>query len=272
MYPALARGHATAYLNKQRPHSEVMTWFDSPRCRAALSEFDRSTRSKKPGRVLKRVAPHLKPVFERATIGIWVRPIKIVMTDALSVAQTNTVLDTDGDSTPLFEERSVFLTNGFLQADAERTESFAMTVANISHHALQRLIERDVTTPKDLPDHVRVILATARNIGLLADVVMPRAETQAFLLPYADGALAAVSMRVRPDPSQPDQTRDVIAVRTWLGPEMLSEEDQRRIKGFDEAMDKMLEDDGQAKDWLRGNALPWRLAPERLKETEANEA
>jgi len=272
MYPALARGHATAYLNARRPHSEVMAWFDSPRCRAALSEFDRSTRSKKPGRVLKRVTPHLKPVFERANIGIWVRPIKMIMTDALSVAQTNAVLDAGRSSAPLFEERSVFLTNGFLQADAERIESYAMTVANISHHALQRLIERDVTTPEDLPDHVRAILATARNIGLLKEIVMPKAQTQAFLLPYAEGALAAVSMRVRPDPAQPDQTRDVIAVRTWLGPEMLSEDDQKRIEGFDEAMDAMLENDQLAKDWLKKNALPWQMAPERLKEVDANEA
>jgi len=84
--------------------------------------------------------------------------------------------------------------------------------------------------------------------------------------------MAAVSMRVRPDPARPDQTRDVIAVRTWLGPEMLSEDDQRRLKGFDEAMDMMLEDDAQAKDWLRKNALPWRLVPERFKEKGAGEA
>lgn len=272
MYPAIARGHATAYLNSRQSHAEVMAWFHSPRSRAALVEFDRSAHSKKPGRVIKRIRPHLRPIFERATIGLWTRPLKLVMTDALSVAQTNTVLDTDGEATPLFEERSVFLTNGFLQADESRTESFAMTVSNISHHALQRLVEREVTSPQDLPAHVRTILAIGRNIGLLSDIALPKSETQAFLLPYAEGALAAVSMRVRPDPAQPESIRDVIAVRTWLAPEMLSDDDKIRMAGFDPAMEDMHKDDRPAKDWLRKNATPWRIAPERFKEVEPSGA
>lgn len=90
-----------------------------------------------------------------------------------------------------------------------------------------------------------------------------------FLIPYGDGALAAVSMHVAPSGNRLDRTRDVVAVRTFLSPEMIKPRMRLRMEGFEEAFALESIRNGVPSEWVKHNAVPWSIAPERqwIRET-----
>lgn len=264
MYPALARGHATAFLNAQTPHDKIEAWFSGPHAARAMTVMSESCHSKKPGRIIKRLSPIIKPISPRPFLGFWTRDQKMVMFNALSVAQENLVLNQQDADLPVYSERSVFVTSGFITADPEGVQSWAITTSNICHHALQRLVERDLATPDTLPRHVSKILSITRNIGMVVKASSRLSGTpHSFVIPYGDGALAAVSMRVAPSGQKSDRTRDVVAVRTFLSPDMINAEVRARMEGFDEVFDLEAVTQGEHTAWVKNNAMPWSFAPER---------
>lgn len=264
MYPALARGHATAFLNAQTPHEKIEAWFTGPHAARAMSVMSESCHSKKPGRIIKRLTPIIKPISPRPFLAFWTRDQKMVMFNALSVAQENLVLNRQEAGLPVYSERSVFVTSGFIHADTEQVQSWSITTSNICHHALQRLVERDLATPDALPRHVSKILSITRNIGM-AVMASPRLSgtPHSFVIPYGDGALIAVSMHVAPSGKKIDRTRDVVAVRTFLSPDMINADMRVRMEGFEEAFEMEAVTQGEHAAWVKHNAMPWSFAPER---------
>lgn len=130
MYPALARSHATAFLNAQTPHEKIEAWFTGPRAARAMSAMSESCYSKKPGRIIKRLTPIIKPISPRPFVAFWTKEQKMVMFNALSVAQDNVVLNRQDAGLPVFSERSVFGTSGFITADTDHVQSWSIITAN----------------------------------------------------------------------------------------------------------------------------------------------
>ena len=80
MYEKLARGYATAYINSLQDYGRLVDWFEDSRMTKALDAFERSSFSKKPGRVLKRLTPHLHPPVRQPKICSWTRRFKAIST------------------------------------------------------------------------------------------------------------------------------------------------------------------------------------------------
>jgi len=260
MYHKLARGYATEFLGKLQTHEDVETWFSGPKCRKAMSSFEASCLSKKPGRCAKRLAPFLKPAFEAPIIGLWHREMKMAFAAAISAAPESQVFDLGGEDEILFRERSAFLNNVFLSDDGEEVSARLLTVSNISHHALSRIVEREMATPEALPGKTRRILEIARNMAMtLPFTDLDEDCAQEFLIPFGGGALPAVTMRVHPGSRERFENRRVISIRTWLGAEMLKPEDHERMGGFDRALDDYGSSDGKSGfvRWMEINARPW---------------
>jgi hypothetical protein len=271
MYHKIARGYATQFVNSLQDHAVTTQWLDGRKRYLTLREMDESSKSKKPGRVIKRLSPHLRPAFSNPMIGLWMKDFKIVMADAVTSARENTVFDLSTTEAPLYQERSVFLTNLILTNDYEDTIARLMTVSNIGHHALTRLLERELATPKNLKRHVLDMLGIARNIALTIEKTsLDPLKPYAFLIPYEDGALPAVTMDVLPDVNDASSRTRVVSIRTFLDKDMLTREHHERMGGLVEAQRAVFSDEMQKPmvRWLEVNARPFSIAAAVREEAE----
>ena len=191
MDPKLARGHASAFVRNLQDHKKVAAWHDSRKGIKAHDVFDRSSRSKKPGRVLKRLRPLLAPVFHNPTIVNWSKHHKQVFATALSRSCENSIFQFPEQATPLYDERAVFLSETTLITDDLNLSYGTQPVASMSLHAMTRLLEREGATPDTLPLTVLLILTVAANLADIAwNLEIGLDEMHSFLIPGTQGPLS----------------------------------------------------------------------------------
>lgn len=259
MYHKIARGHATSLLQRSQSLSAVEAWCRSPRRNAAVMSFAKSSRAKKPGRCMKRVVPHLKPVFHHASIGQWDREMKSLSAYAIGTARESAVLDAREAPDELFRERAVFMTNFSVRVAGGDVHSGLRSVANISHHAIARMVEREVVEPGELRLAVRSALNMAWTVaqGFSCSDLDPDAA-YSFLVPFGNGALPIGTMHARPESREDESGSWVMSVRTCLGAAMIGSEEARRMEGFREAAEGgAREDVDPLVSWVEKNARPW---------------
>ena len=271
MYEKLARGHATAYINDLQDYGRLARWLDGPRLKQASDAFEKSSFSKKPGRVLKRLASHLRPCFQPPVIDYWFRHSKAVTARGLARTAENHVFHLPDDTRPLYSERAVFLTELWLSQDHDRIMAGVITGAAISHHAIARLVEREAVQPEDLPMEIDLVLGYGMGVAerILFYTAIDPTAMQSFMLPFRDGALVAVLMDMDPAWVHKGQKRRrILSVRTWLDQGMLSDFDRERMGGIDGLIKVMMLDReaGRAKfgRWLEGNVRPWSFSDSTL--------
>ncbi len=270
MYGKPARGHATAWLNSLRDHDRIVGWPDGPKGRKALDVFDRSSCSKKPGRVLKRLRPLMRPVFDDPEIPVWTKRETLVVASGLSKVSENRIFHLPQDAEPLYAERAVFLSDAILATDDFEIEFGVSTRASMSHHALARLLERGGASPEDISFEVELALRLAAKLADVARQMGIGPEgMQSFMIPHPRGAFVAVSMDMDPGKTGSGEERQrILSIRTWLDADMLSEEDHERMGSRSSALLAGLYD---LRDrhrlfelWVKGNARPWSFADTTL--------
>ncbi len=232
------------------------------KCRQAMSTFETSCMSKKPGRCVRRLTPILKPVFRSANIGDWRKYNKVLIASAMSTAPEARVFDLKGTEESLFEERAAFLSNLFLVEIDGDVSAKTLTVANIGHHAIARLLERELSTPQSVAADVKKILSIARNLAMTFDMTrLDPTPAYAFLVPYGEGALPVVTMKVCTEGEMNPDRRWVMSVRTYLGPDMLKPEDHERMDGMADALRAIATEASSESitGWMEKNARPWVL-------------
>ena len=98
MYEKLARGHATAYINSLQDYGRFLDWVEGPRSMKVVDVLERSSLSKKPGRVLKRLSPLLRPQFGQMKIEKWTRQVKGITAMGLASSAENRVFRLPADT------------------------------------------------------------------------------------------------------------------------------------------------------------------------------
>jgi len=266
MYEKLARGHATGFINDLQDYGALMDWLDGPRMMKATTAFERSSFSKKPGRVLKRLRPLLHPRFQPPRLCHWTRRFKAVSAKGLAGTVENRVFHLPGDTLPLYSERAVFMAELLFTQDCDKIMTGVVTCASISHHAIARLVEREAVRPADLPVDIFFVLDyCAAFAEKTLQTVIDHTAMVSFLLPFQGGALVAVFMAM--DPAQAHrnrQRRRILSVRTWLDADKLSGHDMERLGGLHHLTEAMMLDYADASAgflrWIEGNARPWSFA------------
>ena len=270
MYEKLARGHATAYINGLQDFGRIVDWIDGPRRTKAMEVFDRSSLSKKPGRVLKRLAPLVRPQFGKMKIKAWTRQYKAIAAKSLASTAENRVFHLSDDTKPLFSERAVFMADLLLSQDSDEIMVDVMTPSVISHHAIARLVERGGASPTTLSQDILFVLEYCAGFAdRTLDTLIDHSAMMSFLLPFKAGALVAVFMEMDPAQISMDiMSRRVLSVRTWLDSGMLSDLDKERMGGLDGLSNVMIRDYATADDfflrWIEGNARPWQFSDSTL--------
>ena len=261
MYHGLARGHATAFIAHQTSFDAVEDWIRGGACKVAMDTFAESGKSKKPGRCAKRLAPLLRPVFRLPMVAEWTKARKLLFARGLASSQESQIFDLGREDVPLFSERAVFLNHLFFTDTPEETNVQMSTPANMSHHAITRLLERDFASPEDLPRMVEKILFVACGLGASMDRARLEDGRQwAFLVPFEGGALPVVSMSIRPDRKHDHAANRTMSVRTFLAPDMIGSRDRERMSDFDVVSATSRRGPGKWDDlphWMAANARPW---------------
>ena len=270
MYEKLARGHATAYVNGLQDYGQLLDWIEGSGRTKALDAFERSSFSKKPGRVLKRLTPLLRPQFRRLKIEQWARQSKAISARGLASTAENRVFHLPDDTRPLYSERAVFLVGFLLSQHYDAVEAGLMTGSSISHHAIARLVERGGVNPTTLSEDIFFILEYCASFAdRTLDTAIDHSVMTSFMLPFKDGALVAVFMDMDPAQMHKGQERGrVLSVRTWLDAGKLSDLDMERMGGLDGLRNVMMRDYAAANErflrWIEGNARPWQFSDSTL--------
>ena len=267
MYEKLARGHATACIDNLQDYGALVKWLDGPRLKKARDAFERSSYAKKPGRVLKRLTPHLRPCFRSPSVGHWSREFKVVTAMSLASTAENHVFNLTDDTRPLYSERAAVLTELWLVQEYEQIEAGVMICASISHHAIARLVQREAVRPQDLSMEINLILGSCSVFAekVLSYKLVDRTGMQSFMLPFRDGALVAVFMDMDPARVHKGQKRRrILSVRTWLDGGKLSDLDLKRMGEVNNLTQVMVLDyeigkAGFAR-WVAGNMRLWSFA------------
>ena len=269
MYEKLARGHATAYINSLQDYGQFLEWTEGPRPAKVVDALERSIYSKKPGRVLKRLAPFLRPQFGQMKIAAWTRQKKAIWANGLASSAENRVFRLPADTRPLYSERAVFMASLTMGQNRGKIAVALVTHSSISHHAVARLVERGGVSPTSLSKDIEYILDFCEMVAETADdTAIDQIAMMSLMLPFRQGALLAVFMDM--DPAQTHKSQDsrrVLSVRTWLDASKLSDLDRKRMDGFQELVDDTTEyevDKEPFLRWMEGNARPWKFSDSTL--------
>ena len=269
MYEKLARGHATAYINSLQDYGRFLEWMEGPRLMKVADALDRSMYSKKPGQVLKRLAPLVHPQFGQLKIEKWTRQYKEITARGLASSTENRVFRLPADTRPLYSECAVFMESLMMGQIRGKMSVALVTHCSISHHAIARLVEREGVSPTDLSKDIEFILQFCKMVTQMPDdQTLDDSAMMSFLLPFRRGALVAVFMDL--DPSQVRKGQEggrVLSVRNWFDAGKLSDLDRERMGGFDELINDTTEYEvGEElfQRWMEGNVRPWKFSDSAL--------
>lgn len=280
MYKRLADGHATKFIQDRPDLSLITNWLDSPRRKATVAAFHASLPSKKPGRVIERVSKNVRPTFGAVHLAQWDKAMKAVFAVRMSSALETDVFAMTGGEEKAFSERAVILADLLCISLANESNLHINIAANISHHAISRLMEREASTPETIKTDILQILQKARSLRTLLSsgfehnlTKLKGDMTYDMLMPHGDGALVLRTLRVNaaaksffPDPMP------VFSVRTYLESSMLGPRELERMAGFRVSRDATVsaEDSQHILAWIQGNAEETDPRRRLLIEQEVN--
>ena len=277
MDESLAKGYATAYVQKKTDHGSIRDWLETPRRTQAFKKFALSAQMNSEGRVLEAMRPLVCPPFSDVFIpSPWSELIKSVGAQLVTAAPETEVFQPNQSDDWDQPERSVFLNNLLYIATAEKVEATMFTVANMSHHTITRLLHRGLVDEKSLDFFVSLSMAIARDLAqIFGWTTLKQDGAFDFLIPFVGGALVARTMKVSPGLEKSHQgDRWVFSLRTFLDERKLKPGDHERMAGLNIEKDGTMRlrwlgqtremqrgmmnevDVNHLKGWLQANARP----------------
>lgn len=279
MDEGVAKGYATAFVQKQPDHRSVRDWLESPRRAQAWKKFVLSSQMEKEGRILEAISPLICPPFTDIFIPHpWSALLKSVGAQLISAAPETEVFHPDTIDELAYCEKSVFLNNLLYTATSEKVDSHLLTVANMSHHTIRRMLERGIADEKSLDYIVWIAMAVARDLAQIFGLTsLEQHGAYDFIIPFMGGAFFAETRNVSPGINRSYQgDRWVFSLRTFYCESMLKPDHLERTAGMNiekdgtmrlrwlgqsrEMQRGMLQeaDVNHLKSWLQANARPSR--------------
>ena len=267
MYEKLARGHATACIDNIQDFGDLKKWISGYGRKESIKLFIDFKKSKKPGKVLNRLAPVIKPCFKNLKIKYWSRYEKKIIASGLAGNIENHVYDLPEDSKPIYSERAIFMINLRLMQINGKINCGIMARTAISRHAIARLVERECLKPEFLQQKIASILNDCCLFTKEFDETkLDQDAMLSFMMPYEKGALVMVRMKMNPMEMFGNKgDYRVFSARTWLAPDMLKDLDRERMGGFRQSFADLKAGNNESfLRWLEGNARPWHFTDETL--------
>ncbi|MEI4235252.1 hypothetical protein [Roseovarius sp. D22-M7] len=214
--------------------------------------------------MIERISKHVRPAFGRVHLAQWDKEMKAVFSVRLVSARETDVFAMSIDEQKAFSEGSVILSDLLFFARGREYSTNINIAANISHHAIARLLERGASTPETIKADVLMILQDVRALrnflssGIEHSLSKLKGEiTYDLIVPYGEGGLIVRTLRintaVKPFFSDP---MPIFSIRTYLDDLMLGPRDRERMAGFRLSRDSIVsaEDSRHILAWIQGNA------------------
>lgn len=264
LYNRLADGHATKFIQERAELGEILSWNGSSRHKAAMTAFQVSALSKKPGRVIERMVPHVRPAFNTLRVMQWDKKFKAVFAVRMASARETDVFYMTPHEREAFSERSAFLADLLFYAHGDQCNASLNVASNVSHHAISRLLERKGSTPESLRNDIVEILQQARALRQFLSVGIDHSMTKMrdgmtydLFVPFRTGGLVIRTLRVNAvSKTLLSDPIPVFSIRTFLDESMLSARHRERMAGFRLSRDALVseEDSRHTLRWIEGNA------------------
>ena len=213
---------------------------------------------------MKRVSKHVRPAFETVHLAQWDKVLKAVFGVRLASVRETDVFAMHSDEEKAFSERSVIISDLMFVARGHEIQTTINISANISHHAISRLLEREASTPETIERDVLQILQEARALrNFLSSGVDHSLDklmddmTYDLMVPYGEGGLVLRTLRINAaQKSFFSDPMPVFSVRTFLDRSMLSSRQYERKDNFRLSRDPLIseEDCQHTVAWLKKNA------------------
>lgn len=265
MDDGLAKGYATAFVQKQPDHRSVRDWLEGPRRAQAWKKFALSSQMEKEGRILETISQLICPPFTDIFIPHpWSALLKSVGAQLISAAPETEVFHPDTIDELDYCEKSVFLNNLLYTATSEKVDSHLLTVANMSHHTIRRMLERGIADEKSLDYIVWISMAVARDLAQIFGLTsLEQHGAYDFIITFMGGAFFAETRNVSPGINRSYQgDRWVFSLRTFYCESMLKPDHLERMAGMN------IEKDGTMR--LRWLGQSWEMQRGLLQEADVN--
>lgn len=233
MDKGLARGYARTYLRNVQAWRPVADAFAVKARRDGLFKaIDDAAFKSKPARAMKRIRALMPKGCSTPSLTVKRRGLAIVSAAIIGRVQRNAIF-APGAEECAFHEASVEMARVIMMGNAIERDISINATATISKHAIQRLLQREASTPETLAADMREILHLADHVHwrLLGSSLDEELRDHALLIPFRGGALVATYVAHDPTGGRglPDGPIWVMSIRTFLAPEMLGCEEWRRM-------------------------------------------
>ena len=214
----------------QRPHKDILDWQTGPLVDRTIAAMMNSSKSKKPGRVLERIAKHAGKIFSDARIIRWEKGEKIVYLQTLSISPVNEV------SKNPTTEAAILLNSLYLMANDDYTK-IDLKVSG----ALSLDLAKTIYLHKSSDSSQEAILSSALSkIRLITRGVvlaqLPTNTTYDLLIPLDDIILKAKTLLFEGDENGQQMSYPVVYAYEIVTRSSLCELDIDRIKDIPAAL------------------------------------
>lgn len=266
VYFKSARGHARFYMQSIQTREDYEKMTESPHMDRVLRSFMDSARSKKPGRVLKRLALLMDKKWMGVDVRKWSKDDKIIQCRRISYDRSAIIEIQEDYDKVVFQDDLLQLNDLFMRSTRTGISTHTGAGVSITLHAITRLLEREGLSPVDLAVCIPNIMAMVHHIGMAAFDTGYPAATNSYLIPFVDGALVAINVPIKTSVGTCPMRVDGLSIRTYLAPDMITPEMRKRMYPVSRIIDETYFGDGcynqaQTRDLLEQNCRPYTPKP-----------
>ena len=236
MNESMARGYATAYIQKQANHGLIQKWVESVPRKQIFDKFIHLSKNEPGEKVLEHMAPLFPACFGNPFMPhVWSETRKTIVTQIITKAPETRIVEVDRENTKTYLEKSVFINNIIYSRFKDNCDETLFTAANISHHAIRRLLERSHLDKDCLEVEIQRLLSILRDLAQVFTMTsLDKDKSHNFFISYKKGALVARTLKVVPKTGNSYQgDLWVFSIRTFLDENKLQINHRERMPGME---------------------------------------
>lgn len=264
MDSSLARGYARALIHSKPDQSSLDNWIKSPHAMMAMKSYSRYCAARPAKRMaqVRKIAKFMQPRFTLSRNWEGASGHAYFEGVGLAQAQESSVLDVSAPECKRFKETALFLNTVLLGPSPYRSTHTAVATyitSNMSHHAVQRLLERGLCTPEDLDATCLDILKRGRFLGMASDDPQLMDFDSSVMMPIPGGAAICAFSTVKPNSTRTEPL-DILSIRTVLSDDLIRPAQRAGFQEFERLHDAGTNDVDTIIQWARDHTLPARRA------------
>ena len=231
-----AKGYANTYVKNQVDHVLIRKWVESSKRKQIFDKFVNLSGNEPGEQVLEHMAPLFPACFGNPFMPhVWSETRKTIVTQIITKALKTRIVEVDEKNTKTYMDMSVFISNIIYSRFKDNCDETLFTSANISHHAIKRLLQRSHLDIDCLEVEIQRLLSILRDIAQIFTMTsLDKNKSYSFLISYKKGALVVKTLKAAPKVGNFFQDNLwVFSLRTFLDERKVRDCDYERMHGME---------------------------------------